>query len=270
MRLPCTLDKAVIIMVLAIIYQERLIMTSQSYQYKTIAYHYLRLFDLEKYREIQPTIEGIAKRDIKLEVEQVISLVKAAASVLQTEDFKEYNDEECLEDNILEMDEILGSIEEGDISKMFAFLDKRKNPCVYDALRIMVFLICCPKYQEEVAGHEPKQNSGTTIEYSDIFWWRNHSSNLNIFRMLEYPGVDSRNEEIPIESNETGNFVSILSQPQIEELQQTLVPDILMLLKFDISPDMQEEYLKFYDDFNFLLRLANARDEYTIVNVVRC
>jgi hypothetical protein len=245
-------------------------MTSQSYQYKTISYRYLRLFDLEKYREIQPIIEGIAKRDAELEAEQVISLVKTAASVLQTEDFKEYNDEECLEDNTLEMDEILSSIEEGDILKMFAFLDKRKKTCVYDALRIMVFLICCPKYQEEVAGREPKQNSGTTIEYSDIYCWRNHSENLNVFRMLEYPGVDSRNEKIPIESDGTGDFVSILSQPQIEELQQVLVPDILMLLKFDISPDMQEEYLKFYDDFNFLLKLANVQDEYTIVNVVRC
>ncbi len=168
------------------------------------------------------------------------------------------------------MDEILSSIEEGDILKMFAFLDKRKKTCVYDALRIMVFLICCPKYQEEVADRESKQSSGTTIEYSDIFWWRNHSENLNVFRLLKYPGADSRNEEIPIESDGSEGFVSILSQPQIEELQQALVTDILMLLKFDISPDIQEEYLKFYDDLNFLLKLVNIQDEYTIVNVVRC
>ncbi len=237
-------------------------MTSQSYQYKTISYHYLRLFDLEKYREIQPIIEGIAKRDIKLEVEQVISLVKAAASVLQTEDFKEYNDE-CLEDNILEMDEILSSIEEGDILKMFAFLDKRKDPCVYDALRIMVFLICCPKYQEEVAGREPEQNSGTTIEYSDIYWWRNHSENLNVFRLLDYTGKESHYENILIESE---GYVSIFNQQQIEELYQASIPDIPMIAEFDISPDMREEYLKFYDDLNFLLKLANVQDKYTIVN----
>jgi hypothetical protein len=242
-------------------------MTSQSYQYKTISYHYLRLFDLEKYREIQPIIEGIAKRDIKLEVEQVISLVKAAASVLQTKDFKEYNDEECLEDNILEMDEILSSIEEGDISKMFTFLDKRKDPCVYDALRLMVFLICCPKYQEEVAGREPEQNSGTTIEYSDIYWWRNHSENLNVFRLLDYTGKESHYENILIESE---GYVSIFNQQQIEELYQASIPDIPMISEFDISPDMREEYLKFYDDLNFLLKLVNIQDEYTIVNVVRC
>jgi hypothetical protein len=242
-------------------------MTSQSYQYKTISYHYLRLFDLEKYREIQPIIEGIAKRDIKLEVEQVISLVKAAASVLQTKDFKEYNDEECLEDNILEMDEILSSIEEGDILKMFTFLDKRKDPCVYDALRLMVFLICCPKYQEEVAGREPEQNSGTTIEYSDIYWWRNHSENLNVFRLLNYTGKESHYENILIESE---GYVSIFNQQQIEELYQASIPDIPMIAEFDISPDMREEYLKFYDDLNFLLKLVNIQDEYTIVNVVRC
>jgi hypothetical protein len=242
-------------------------MTSQSYQYKTISYHYLRLFDLEKYREIQPIIEGIAKRDIKLEVEQVISLVKAAASVLQTKDFKEYNDEECLEDNILEMDEILSSIEEGDILKMFTFLDKRKDPCVYDALRLMVFLICCPKYQEEVAGREPEQNSGTTIEYSDIYWWRNHSENLNVFRLLDYTGKESHYENILIESE---GYVSIFNQQQIEELYQASIPDIPMIAEFDISPDMREEYLKFYDDLNFLLKLVNIQDEYTIVNVVRC
>jgi hypothetical protein len=237
-------------------------MTSQSYQYKTISYHYLRLFDLEKYREIQPIIEGIAKRDIKLEVEQVISLVKAAASVLQTEDFKEYNDE-CLEDNILEMEEILSSIEEGDILKMFAFLDKRKDPCVYDALRIMVFLICCPKYQEEVAGRESEQNSGTTIEYSDIYWWRNYSENLNVFRLLDYTGKESHYENILIESE---GYVSIFNQQQIEELYQASIPDIPMIAEFDISPDMREEYLKFYDDLNFLLKLANVQDKYTIVN----
>jgi hypothetical protein len=47
--------------------------------------YYLRLFDVKKYREIQPIIEGIVRHDV--EADRVISLIKTAQQVVQTDDF---------------------------------------------------------------------------------------------------------------------------------------------------------------------------------------
>jgi stress response protein SCP2 len=51
---------------------------------------YLRLFDVQKYREIQPVIEGIDRRNA--DAEDVIFLLKAAKEVAETNDFIIYND----------------------------------------------------------------------------------------------------------------------------------------------------------------------------------
>jgi hypothetical protein len=132
--------------------------------------YYLRLFDVKKYREIQPIIENIVRRDAK--ADRVISLIKAAQQVVQTDDFKKYNSESLINSRNSNFREYLEMLKHSDISVWFKELDLRNY---INTLEPIVLSICCPKYQFSTEDLRCEELSGTSINYyyligqSDIY-----------------------------------------------------------------------------------------------------
>lgn len=226
-------------------------------------YRYLRLFDLDKYREIEPIIKGIANRNI--EAESVISLVKTAQDIIQTDDLKKYNEDDISHWDA-ELRKILDILEDNDITTWLEKLDRTKNIGI-DITWLIISLICCPKFQFSPMNLEQEQLSGTTVDGTDFFGGM-LVSNLELPELLETPI-----ESLPIEFDEGGTSLSIFNQQQLVELGQAVNEDIYMLSQLDPELDTnfnethsmtREECTEFYNHFNFLLSLTNVESSYTI------
>lgn len=85
---------------------------------------YLRLFDVEKYREIQPITDGIISRTAK--ADDVISLLKAAKEVTESEDFIMYNDPDQDDGCSEEMQGRIDLIKKSGIKAWFDGLDREE------------------------------------------------------------------------------------------------------------------------------------------------
>ena len=96
----------------------------------TPSHHRLRLFDLEKYREIQPIIEGISKRDTSVEVERVISMIKSAENIVRSDDFKKYNPDYIYEDYAEDLHDVLDILENNSLQIWFDKLDRQDRKSV--------------------------------------------------------------------------------------------------------------------------------------------
>jgi hypothetical protein len=222
---------------------------------------YLRLFDVEKYREIQFIIEGIKNRNAK--VEDVIPLLETAKKIAETDDFIKYNDDEarteakCLQIN-------MNTIQTSGILEWFCMLDKGEN-LGRDILHRVYSFICCPKFQRTTF-MEPFI-SGMTIQYEDVYFSRN-VCDLGLFDLLDSSDYAER---LPMEIKEFGIITTIFNQDELEEIAEILEEDNVNLSKLKLSSDKDEykrqiEYLEFYDDFNRLLKLANSHPRYTLLN----
>lgn len=221
----------------------------------------LRLFDIKKYREIQPTIEGIAKRSAS--AEQVISSLEAALDVAKSEDFRNHNSPNDPKIYTATFQDILDIVQKSGVSKWFAMLDQKIYGGV-DILQELFLFICCPKFQRST--DEAPVISDTTIEYED-FYYGLELCDLYLLEMLSfsYPG-----EKLPVEMKGEGIASSVFSQQQLKLLTEVAAEDTIVLSELECSSNedrkRKKNYLKFYKSFNHLLKLANSRSVYTILN----
>ena len=221
---------------------------------------YLRLFDVKKYREIQPIIEGIINRDIA--VEQVISLFEAAREVVYTDDFKKYNPDWIYEDDYKSLGDELEMLENNDISIWYAEIDRYNY---FDTLKSITKRICCPKYQSDPEDRQPEEISGTTVDCSHFLW------NYQIYYSeLEHSlrRINNRIEEFSFESGSDGIY--FYDRQCLTEFTQAAIEDVDTISRLDTNaneydPEIIKKHLKFYDEFNFLLELANLSETYTLL-----
>ncbi len=227
----------------------------------------LKLFDVRKYREIQPIIEGIAQRSAS--AEQVIYLLKAAISVTETDDFKKYNDFDDVESYAEQLQEIVEIIQTSNISTWFEMLNQKKYYGI-DILYTLFSFICCPRYQETAFG--TTDVSDTMIKYGSVYFYYS-KWDLKLFKMLDPSSLVGNLpvENLPVEMKDEGFIFNIFSQQQLALITEAAEKDTLILSQIDHEldeNDMQskQKFLDFYNCFNHLLSLANSRPEYTLFN----
>jgi hypothetical protein len=98
---------------------------------------YIRLFDLAKYREIQPITDGIKEKNADLK--EVIGLLERATNIVQGSEFKKYNGCDIF---ITGLEDGLEMMQEGGLLN---WLPPRGS----DKLNIIILSICCPRYQHQ-------------------------------------------------------------------------------------------------------------------------
>jgi hypothetical protein len=151
--------------------------------------YFFRVFDLKKYREIEPVINGML--DSSVDATQLKVLLKEANSIIEGDDFKKYNDEftRC-EYDIFQL--------------MINLIDENKfeewKSTKYDSLdeyypeRVAAHLLevlCCPRFQSFCSKDVPQ--SETTFEYisfTDSFY-SPYSPGTDIYDILEQTGTES-------------------------------------------------------------------------------
>ena len=220
---------------------------------------YLRLFDIKKYREIQPIIEGIINRDIA--VKQVISLFEAAREVVYTDDFKKYNPDWIYEDDYKSLGDELEILKNNDISIWYAELDRYNY---FDTLESITEYICCPKYQFDLEDRQPEEISGTTVDCSHFLW------NYQIYYSELEHSLRSSSDRIEGFSFDDGDRPFFYDQKCLTEFTQAAIEDVDTISRLDTNtneydPEIIEKHLKFYDELNFLLELANFSENYTLL-----
>jgi hypothetical protein len=228
--------------------------------------YYLRLFDVKKYREIQPIIENIVRRDVK--AEQVISLIKAAQQVVQTDDFKKYNSESLVDSDNSSFSEYLKMLDNNDISVWFEELDRGNY---INTLEPIVLSICCPKYQFSTEDLRCEKLSGTSINYYYLIG-QSYIYDLELRELLNFN--NSIIERFPYDSYDCSEIGMFYNRQYLEELNRAVSEDIDALSRSDVNLDRYSpqyhasviaDHLKIYDDFNFLLKLANLSEDYTLL-----
>jgi hypothetical protein len=222
---------------------------------------YLRLFDVQKYREIQFVIEGIDRRDAA--TEDVIYLLKAAKEVAETNDFIVYNDPDQDEGCPEEMQKRIDLIRKFGIAAWFDSLDRREY-FGSDAIVQIYSYLCCPKYQGLAYGDIAI--SDTTVEYEMTYY------GLGICD-LYLPGLLSSEslpvEILPREMKDEGIILSIISRDQFPELTEAAKIDVFNLLQLDCKSnsyiiETRGECLEIYKRFNYLLKAANSHANYVL------
>ncbi len=215
---------------------------------------YLRLFDLKKYREIQPIIDSIAYRNV--DCQQVIPLVEAAWAISKLDDFVKYNDPDMREVHDEEFGKLLKVLK---TEELLSWLDA--SAYRIQILRNVVFLICCPKYRELLFDGE---DAGTTIGYIDI---------INEVEICPLDSLDwlvnlDLIEEILVGDDETALYV--YSRKQIIEMNKQVSQDILALSQLGgLSKEYSDKKLTFqafYNDFKKMIDFAMCNPDYTILN----
>jgi hypothetical protein len=233
--------------------------------------YYLRLFDVKKYREIQPIIEGILRHDAK--AEQVISLIKAAQQVVQTDDFKKYNSDLFVDSSNWHLCSELEMIENNGILAWFKEIKRGKY---INSLEPIINRICCPKYQFSTEDLSEGEILGTNIDYSYLV--RQYDIDDLKLRELIYREIllDKSNliETFPFHSYYGSEKTFFYDRQYLVELTQAVNEDIDALSRSDINLDKYSsqyhlgviaKFLKLYDDLKFLLELANLSEDYTLL-----
>jgi hypothetical protein len=220
---------------------------------------YLRLFDLKKYREIQPVIDSIANRNV--DCQQVIPLVEAAIDLVNVGDFEKYNDLDMKEIYTEDLQDVLTILREG---KLLSWIDTKE----YSKEKIyrLILLICCPKYQ--IMEYFDIDSSGTTIEYEDVCYGPKICS-LKFFDMLDSSDSNKIFEVVSIESAEIR--LSIFSRNQLTEIDKMISQDIATLSQLDNNLSESHSikrlsYLEFFNDFKELIGFTNLSSDYTIID----
>jgi hypothetical protein len=216
---------------------------------------YLRLFNLKKYREIQPVIDSIAYRNV--DCQQVIPLVEAAWEISKLDDFVKYNDPDMREVHDEDFGDLLKVLQK---EELLSWLDAKSNRI--QALRNVVFLICCPKYRESLFDGE---DAGTTIGYIDTI------TEIQVcpLNSLDWIGILDSIERIPVGDVETS--LHIYSRKQLMEMDRDVSLDLFTLSQLDEGSskgysDKRLAFLEFYNDFKKIINLAMCNPDYTILN----
>lgn len=226
-----------------------------------------KLFDVQKYREIQSTVQGIANKSAS--AEQAISLIDQALLVTETASFQKYNDPDR-DDSQDALREMRGILQAEGLSGWH-----RIKYC--DLLSIMIYFICCPHYQEPMSRNSDKMQviSDTSVDYSEA-WRYTESFSSKLHNILDTP--EYLIEQLPSD----GDWTGIFNLSELAEITKLVSEDIPRLyLKFPEPPDGQtiddKDYpdwiryvikrnrlIDFYTSFQPLLELANSQSHYTI------
>jgi hypothetical protein len=216
--------------------------------------HWLILFDLKKYRGIQPLIESVANRSI--DYQQMILLVEEAIKIVEHDDFENYNDpdgRECFLEDFQEMLDVLQKKE------FLSWFDERQN---FYILRDVVFLICCPDFQELPAHNE---ESGTSVGCEDILY----GSKICELDFIEVSYGFESGEMISALSDDTK--IRILNQKQIAEIDKSIHQDIITLTRLENTllnerhSVLRGIYLKFYLNLKSLINRVKSNNNYTLL-----
>jgi hypothetical protein len=162
----------------------------------------------------------------------------------------------------------LKMIESNGILAWFKELERRNY---INALEPIVLSICCPKYQFSIEDRQDEELSGTSIDYyyligqSDIY-------DLELRELLNFN--NSIIERFPYDSYDCSEIGVFYNRQYLEELNRAVSEDIDALSRSDVNLDRYSpqyhasaiaDHLKIYDDFNFLLKLANLSEDYTLL-----
>jgi hypothetical protein len=242
---------------------------------------YIRLFDINKYREIQPVTDGINKR--RVDLSQATKLVETALDLVHGKEFQRYHSESSIEYFISEIKDGLEIIKEGDLSNWYAHDGS-------DKLNMIISTICCPRYQFYSDNHET--DSDTTLSYLE------YTRDLYFFNERLYNMLQSYELEVLPSDNSDEAAVWIFTTQDMAEITEMVVRDLDILSQLNnvlywicsrsnymkvsstppqvedlnpgdtvtAEPETQAGLINFYRKFNHIINIANSNQSYTIVN----
>jgi hypothetical protein len=121
--------------------------------------HYFRLFDIEKYRRIQPIVEKMETRNAT--VTEATLLLNEAFSIAESDEFNKYNSMGEYGNSPLRVLKCIQDlIQKGKLSEL---IDVETD----DMLQTVIFVICCPRYQVSSSIHV-KEISDNYADCTDI------------------------------------------------------------------------------------------------------
>jgi hypothetical protein len=242
---------------------------------------YIRLFDLAKYREIQPITDGIKERNA--DPTEVINLIQRAMNVVQSSEFEKHNGRNHI---------FIAELEDGlEIMQEKSLLEWRCHTSS-DKLNVIILSICCPRYQAFPEYKEYKEaDAGTSINYIGCYSHLYYFSK-DLYEML----ANGRAEFLP---NDTGDSAEwIFARQELAELAVMVKQDLVTLSQpnftlymiidktsfvrasasfmedeeikagYSIFPatELTSMFLEFYSELDCLLEEAIANPDYTIIN----
>jgi hypothetical protein len=224
---------------------------------------YIRLFDLSKYREIQPVVDQINEKNIysgNIDFEKTISLIKMAMDIGESDEIRRYNRDNPFASELRDGLEIL---QEKRLEDWYLYGGE-------DKLNAIISLICCPGYQAYTSNGE--MDSDTTISYLEYYPYLDTLS-IKIYETLDYGG----SEMLPSDIADAG-AVWILTRQELVELAPIVKQDLAVLShpplrikdlregeNFVPSPEMQAKLMNFYSRFDRILESAISNPNYTII-----
>jgi hypothetical protein len=236
--------------------------------------HCFRLFDIEKYRSIQPIIQRMLDR--KASISEATCLVDKALSIAVTDEFDKYNNEGEY-GNLTQR--ILGRIQDLIQEGRLAELPDIESD---DMLRIIILVICCPRFQLMTSIHV-KEISDTCADYTDLGWLDSLSEELidildiyedDIFPLERIPsnngrmGVFDKEQLAKIRLVVSKNIIA-LSDKKYDHLKKIakssgvdLDKDLLHMIDVRTHLDL----LNFHNKFYTILELANSQPCYTVIS----
>ncbi len=236
--------------------------------------HYLRLFDIEKYRRIQPIIEKIEARNAS--VTEATHLLDEAFSIAGTEEFEKYNNEgEYGMYTYRVLERIKDLIQEGRLSEL---PDIESD----DMLQAIIFVICCPRYQASSSIHV-KEISDTYADYTDISGYM-YAFNEEFRDILDV----YEDSMYPLEIIPSDTRMGVFNKEQLAKIQLIVSENIVTLShkKYDHLKKIYKEsggrlggnpsnmadvrshinLWNFHREFDNVLKLANSQSYYTVIN----
>lgn len=158
--------------------------------------HVFRLFDKQKYSEIEPTLVKILDKSVN--IDELEDLLRDAIDIANSEEFKENTDNESL--YLDGFQEILDLICTNRFSK-WKNIDESKivwgTPREFidpkDLATYLTLVLCCPHYQDFTYG---RPISKATVEYHKYIG-AFYSHRQEIFSILDDIGTD----KLPVDSN---------------------------------------------------------------------
>jgi hypothetical protein len=248
---------------------------------------YLRIFDVKKYREIQPIVEGLDNQDV--DPQQALALIQEVTNIVKGSEFQRYSNPNSIHDYLYYFQNGSNLIKENRLSEW----DEEKNHGG-SIINSIISCFCCPKYQ--YSDLSVPEVSGTMIDYTDVYGIFHRFDN-KILDTLDFRSKDCPLERLPgdtwagvfdpeklsILTNITERKISILSRPN-HILYGIHSEYSLNCFRISSKPprsrdleegyfavihqDWQKELLVFYHDFHRLLKMAESHPSHTILNEV--
>jgi hypothetical protein len=236
--------------------------------------HYFRLFDIEKYRRIQPIVEKMETRNAT--VTEATLLLDEAFSIAESDEFNKYNSMGEYGNSPLRVLKCIQDlIQKGKLSEL---IDIETD----DMLQTIIFVICCPRYQVSSSIHV-KEISDTYADYTGI------SGHMYSFNEEFRDILDVYEDSIyPLEIIPSDTRMGVFNKEQLAKIQLIVSKNIATLShkKYDYLKKIFKEsggrlggnpsnmadvrshinLWNFHREFDNVLKLANSQSYYTIIN----